>query len=202
MANTQAQFGFVPYGYTSGKAPNMALRRRSMAYNYGSSIYYGDPVASDANGNIIKVSSQTAPIAGIFRGCKYYDPAQKIMYHSKSWKTPTLASTQVVDAFILDDPDNLYLVAEIGSTAALTLANVGNNAQWVAGTAPGATSDFSTYCLDDANITTTITLPLKIFDLYSTYAAPGSNGADNTTVYNWAIVKLNYTDRQYGSIGI
>lgn len=202
MANVQQQFGFIPYGYTAGKAPNMALRRRSMAYNYGSSIYFGDPVASDANGNIIKVSSQTAPIAGIFRGCKYYDPVQKIMFHSKSWKTPTLASTQVVDAFILDDPDNLYLVAEIGSTAAIATANVGNNIQWVAGTAPAATSDISTYCIDDGNITTTITLPFKIWDKYSTYAPPGSNGADDTTVYNWAIVKPNYADRQSGSIGI
>jgi hypothetical protein len=202
MANTQSQFGFIPYGYTSGKQANFSLRRRSMAYNYGSSIYFGDPVASDANGNIIKVSSQTAPVAGIFRGCQYYDPVQKIFFKSKSWKTPTLASTQTVDAFILDDPDNLYLIAELGSTAALTLANVGNNAQWVAGTAPAATSDISTYCLDDGNITVTATLPIKIWDLYSTYAAPGQNGADNTSIYNWAVVKLNQTDRQPGTTGI
>lgn len=173
-----------------------------MAYNYGSSIYFGDPVASDANGNIIKVSSQTAPVAGIFRGCHYYDPVQKISFHSKSWKTPTLSSSAVVDAFILDDPDQLYLIAELGSTAALTKANVGNNAQWVAGTAPAATSDISTYCLDDGNITTTITLPIKIMDLYSTYAVPGANGADDTSIYNWAVVKLNYSDRAYGTIGI
>lgn len=173
-----------------------------MAFNYGSSIYFGDPVASDANGNIIKVSSQTAPVAGIFRGCHYYDPGQKMPIHSKSWKTPTLASTAIVEAFIIDDPDQLYLIAELGGAAALTRANVGNNAQWVAGTAPSATSDISTYCLDDANITTTITLPIKIMDLYSTYAPPGQNGADDTSIYNWAVVKLNYSDRAYGTIGI
>ncbi len=202
MANVQQQFGFVPYGYASGKAPNFSQHRRSIAYNYATSLYRGDPVASDANGNIIAVSSQTAPIAGIFWGCKYYDPVQKIVFHSKSWKTPTLASTQIVDAFILDDRDILYRVAEIGSTAAIALTNVGNNVQWVAGTTPVTGSDVSTYCIDDAHITTTITLPFKIVDLYSTFAPPGDNGTDNTAVYNHAIVAINYADRGYGSIGI
>jgi hypothetical protein len=202
LANTQVQFGFQPYGVDGGFAPNFALRRRTIAYNYGTSLFRGDPVASNNAGNIIVASSQTAPVGGIFWGCKYYDPVQKITFTSKSWKAPTLASTQVVEAYIIDNPDQLFLVAEIGSTAAIATANVMNNVQWVAGTTPVTGSDISTFCIDDANITTTITLPFKIMDLYSTFAAPGANGSDDTTVYNWAIVKMNYSDRAYGTIGI
>jgi len=202
LANVAFQFGFQPYGITGARAPSFALRRRTLAYNYGTSLFRGDPVASDANGNIVIASSQTAPLAGIFWGCHYYDPIQKISFHSKSWKTPTLASTAIVDAFIIDNPDQLFLVAEIGSTAAITRANVMNNVPWVAGTTPVAGSDISTYCINDASITTTVTLPFKIMDLYSTYAAPGSNGADDTTVFNWAIVKMNQSDQQPGTTGI
>ena len=202
MANVAFQFGFQPYGVTGARAPSFALRRRTIAYNYGTSLFRGDPVASDANGNIVIASSQTAPVAGIFWGCKYYDPIQKITFHSKSWKTPTLASTQIVDGFIIDNPDQLFLVAEVGSTAAIARANVMNNVQWVAGTTPVTGSDISTYCIDDAHITTTVTLPFKIMDLYSTYAVPGANGADDTTVYNWAIVKMNQSDQQPGTTGI
>ena len=56
--------------------------------------------------------------------------------------------------------------------------------------------------IDDGNITDTATLPFKIMDLYSTTAPPGQNGTDNTTVYNWAVVKMNYTTRAGGSTGI
>ncbi|HEX3587787.1 MAG TPA: hypothetical protein VH024_17440 [Candidatus Angelobacter sp.] len=203
MANTQAQFGFLPFGEAAGSAPNFALRTRTIAYNYGTNLYRGDPVASNNAGNIIAVSSQTAPVAGIFWGCKYYDPNQKIVFQSKYWPSPSgLNSSARVEAYIIDDPNQLFYVAELGSTAAITAANIMNNVQWAAGSGGSTTSGLSSYVIDDGNITTTITLPFKIMDLYSTYAPPGVNGADNTTVYNWAIVKMNYSDRAYGTIGI
>ena len=40
------------------------------------------------------------------------------------------------------------------------------------------------------------------FEFYSTTALPGANGADNTTIYNWAVVKMNYTVRAGGAAGI
>ncbi len=203
MANTQVQFGFQPFGPAAGVVPNEGLRRRTIAYNYASTIFRGDPVASDANGNIIRVSSQTAPLAGIFWGCQYYDPTQKITLNSKYWPGVSLVtSTLVVTAYIYDDPQQLFLVAELGSTAAIAAANIMNNVRWAAGSGGSTLSGISSYVIDDGNITTTPTLPFKIMDLYSTYAPPGQNGTDNTTVYNWAIVKMNETDRQPGSTGI
>lgn len=77
-----------------------------------------------------------------------------------------------------------------------------NNVQWNAGSGGNTTTGLSSYVIDDGHITTTSTLPFKIMDLYSTVAPPGVNGADNTTVYNWAIVKMNNTDRAAGTTGI
>lgn len=203
MANTQVQFGFQPFGTTSGPVPNFALRRRTIAYNYGTNLYRGDPVVSNNAGNIIAVSSQSAPMAGIFWGCKYYDPNQKITFQSRYWPSPSgLNSAAIVEAYIIDDPNQLFVVAELGSTAAISASNVMNNIQWAAGSGGSTTSGISSYVIDDGNINTTNTLPFKIMDLYSTYAPPGVNGADNTTVYNWAIVKMNNTDRAAGTTGV
>ncbi len=203
MANVAVQFGFQPFGVAAGVNPTLGLRRRTIAYNYGSTIFRGDPVASDANGNVIRVSSQTAPLAGIFWGCRYYDPVQKIRLESKYWPGVSLVtSTLVVDAFIYDDPQMLFLAASLGGSAAIAKANVMNNIRWAAGSGGSTTTGLSSYCIDDANITTTPTLPFKIMDLYSTYSPLAVNGADDTTVYNWAVVKMNETDRQPGSTGI
>lgn len=203
MANTQVQFGFQPFGTAGGFAPNFAQRRRTLAYNYGSTLFRGDPVASDANGNVIRVSSQTAPVAGIFWGVKYYDPVQKITFESKYWSAPSgLNSSTIVTAYILDDPNMLFEVASLGGSRALAKTDVMNNVQWNAGSGGSTATGLSSYVIDDANITTTVTLPFKIWDLFSTTASPGVNGADDTTIYNWAVVKMNSTDRAAGTVGI
>lgn len=203
MANTQVQFGFLPFGEAAGSVPNFALRRRTIAYNYSTNLYRGDPVVSNNAGNIILASSQSAPFAGIFWGVKYYDPNQKITFQSKYWPAPTgLNSATVVEAYIIDDPNQLFVVASLGSTAAIAKANIMNNIQYAAGSGGSTTSGLSSYVIDDGNISTTNTIPFKIMDLYSTYACPGVNGADDTTVYNWAIVKMNNTDRAAGTTGV
>lgn len=203
MANTQVQFGFQPYGITAGTVPNFGLRRRTIAYNYNTALFRGDPVVSNNAGNIIAVSSQSAPMAGIFWGCEYYSTAAKIPIFSPYWPGVALSnSAYVVTALIIDDPETLFVVASLGSTAAISDANIMDNVQWNAGAGGNTANGISSYVIDDGNITTTSTLPFKIMDLYSTVAPPGQNGTDNTTVYNWAIVKMNNTDRAAGTTGV
>jgi hypothetical protein len=202
--NTQFQFGFNPYGSAAGKVPNFGFRRRTIAYNYATALFRGDPVASNNAGNIVAVSSQTAPVAGVFWGCEYQPSGilTQLPIKAKMWPGVALTNTaSVVTAFIIDDPDMLYTIAELGSTAALTAANIGNNAQWNAGAGGNTATGISSYVLDDGNITTTVTLPIKIMDLYSTYGTPGTNGTF-AALYNWAVVKLNNTDRAAGTVGI
>ena len=205
MANTQVQFGFQPYGIESGIAPNFGLRRRQIAYNYGTALFRGDPVVSLNTGYIAAVSSQSAPLAGIFWGCEYTtnSPLTALPVKSRYWPGVALSSSSiVVTAWIIDDPNEQFLVASLGSTAAISTANIMNNVQWNAGAGGNTATGISSYVIDDGNITTTSTLPFKIIDLYSNFAPPGQNGADNTTVYNWAIVKMNNTDRAAGTTGV
>jgi len=203
MANTQFQFGFQPFGPAAGYVPNAGLRRRTIAQNYTTALFKGDPVVSNNAGNIVAVSSQSAPLAGIFWGCEYYSTAAKIPIFSPYWPGVSLGNSgYTVTAWIIDDPNALFLVAELGSTAAIAAANIMNNVQWAAGSGGNTANGISSYVIDDGNISTASTLPFKIMDLYSTVAPPGVNGSDNTTVYNWAIVKMNNTDRAAGTTGV
>lgn len=204
MANTQAQFGFQPFGVDAGRTPNFGLRRRTIAYNYSTSLFRGDPVASNSAGNIVVATSQTAALAGIFWGVEYYNSAMKQPFWSPTWpgSAASVPTNGLVTAWIIDDPDQLFVVASLGSTAAISKANIMNNIQWAAGAGGNTTTGISSYVIDDGNIATTNTLPFKIMDLYSTTACPGQNGADDTTIYNWAIVKMNNTDRVAGTTGV
>jgi hypothetical protein len=206
VANVQFQFGFQPYGSVSGKTPNFGLTRVTIAYNYATAMFRGDPVAYNSSGNIILASDQTAPLAGIFWGCEYTTntPLTALPIKSKYWPGVALTnSATVVTAFVIQDPDTLFLAAELGtSTNPIALTNIGENVQWVAGAGGNTATGISSYCIDDNNMTVTATLPFKIVDLYSTFAPPGQNGADNTTIYNWAVVKMNYTVRAGGAAGI
>lgn len=203
-SNTAFQFGFQPFQSASGVTPNFGFSRRVIAYNYATALFRGDPVALNSSGNVVIATSQTAPLLGIFWGCEYVTnaPLTALPVKSKYWPGVALTnSSTVVIAWVIEDPDVLFLAAELGSTAALTQANIGNNAQWAAGSGGNTATGISSYVIDDGNITTTITLPLKIMDLYSTTAPPGVNGS-NASLYNWAVVKMNYTQRTYGSVGI
>jgi hypothetical protein len=135
MANTQVQFGFQPYGIDAGRTPNFGLRRRTIAYNYGTALFKGDPVVSNNAGNIITVSSQSAPVAGIFWGCEYYNTAMKQPFWSPYWpgSSASALTNGTVTAWIIDDPEALFLVASLGGSAAITAANIMNNVQWSGG---------------------------------------------------------------------
>lgn len=205
MANTQSQFGFLPYGIMSGRSPTFGYRRRLIAWNYATALFKGDPVASDANGNIVAVSSQVAPIAGIFWGCEYpSSQAKSLPIKSPYWpgSTSGAPTNAIVVAWIIDDREEQFKVASLGGSRALARSDIGNNVQWVAGAGGNTATGASTYCIDDAHVTTTATLPFKIVDLYSTTAPPGDNGSDDTTIYNWAVVQMNNADRGAGQVGI
>lgn len=205
MANTQFQFGFQPYGSAPGVTPNYGFRRVQIAYNYATALFRGDPVAYNNAGNIVIASSQSAPMLGIFWGCEYVTniPLTALPVKSKYWPGVALTNANtIVTAFVIDDPDIQFLAAELGSTAAITQANVGNNIQWAAGAGGNTATGISSFVIDDGNISTTSTIPFKIVDLYSTTSPPGVNGSDNTTIYNWAVVRMNNSVRVPGSTGI
>jgi hypothetical protein len=218
MANVAVAFGFKHLGYVEGAAPTFGMRRRKIALGYTNPIFHGDPVVSLSTGYINQASSNSTQIAGIFQGCEYLSISQGRKVRSNYW--PGSDASADVDAFIIDSGTALFVAASNG--AAIVLGNVNNNVGFfiatggssspTVGSGQGNTGNqISGALLDVAGtnsgssgaIGTTNTLPFRIVGLYSDFVAQGApsagstsfNGADNTTNFNWAVVKLNNVDQ-------
>jgi hypothetical protein len=217
MANVAVAFGFKHIGYAGGAAPTYVMKRRKIALGNGHAIFHGDPVISLGTGYIDQAANNSTQFAGIFQGCEYLSVSQGRKVRSNYW--PGSDASADVDAFIIDSGDALFLGASNG--APIVFGNVNNNIGYfiatggsaapVIGSGQGSTSAQLSGALFDVAgtnsggsgaINTTSTLPFRIVGLYSDFVAQGAptagstsfNGSDNTTNFNWAVVKLNNVD--------
>ena len=186
MANTNTPFGFRQYSGT-GSAPTYEQVAVPIVYN-ASAIYYGDPVINDANGYVtVGAAASTeanATIAGIFQGCKYLSVAQKRTVWSNYWPGSDVASPNVVEGYIINDPNAKFIVQSdaTGLTQAAVNANIGYNTG-VGNTATGISGSFL-----GATIATTATYPFRVISLVTN--PPGVNGTE-AGAYNHVIVAFN-----------
>jgi len=183
MANTNAPFGFRQYSGT-GSAPTYEQVAVRVAYN-ASAIYYGDPVLPDANGFVVVGAPGTTQIAGIFQGCKYLSVSQKRTVWSNYWPGSDVASNQVVEGYIVNDPNAKFIV-QTGATGA-TNADINANVNFVIGTGNAATG-ISGASVDVTTAGVTATLPFRILSL--DIDPPGTPGTD-AGAYNYVIVSFN-----------
>lgn len=190
MANTLTPFGFRHFGYIEGFVSNYAMSVRRVAAANGTAIFRGDPVTSLNTGYIAQSSAGTTQIAGIFQGCEYLSTSQNILIRSKYW--PGSDATGDVKAFIIDNPYATFLTQSNGT--AVALSNVGNNANFALTQAGSTVTGYSGATLDQSTVNTTTTLPFRIIRLASDVLPAGSNGSDNTTSFNFAIVTFNFQD--------
>lgn len=183
MPNSNAPFGFRQYSGT-GSAPTYEQVPVRIAYN-ASAIYYGDPVQPDSNGFVVVGSPGTTQIAGIFQGCKYLSVSQKRTVWSNYWPGSDVASSNVVEGYIVNDP-NAKFVAQTGATGA-TAADINANVNFAIGTG-NATSGISGASVDMSTVNTTNTLPFRIVGL--DVDPPGAPGTE-AGAYNLVIVAFN-----------
>jgi hypothetical protein len=183
MPNSNAPFGFRQYSGT-GSAPTYEQVTVRIAYN-ASAIYYGDPVLPDANGFVVVGAPGTTQIAGIFQGCKYLSVSQKRTVWSNYWPGSDVASTQVVEGYIINDPNAKWL-AQTGATGA-TAADINANVNFAIGTG-NANTGLSGAFVDMSTVGTTATLPFRIVGL--DVDPPGSPGTD-VGAYNYVVVAFN-----------
>lgn len=186
MANSNTPFGFSQYS-GNGSAPTYEQVAVQIAYN-ASAIYYGDPVEPDANGLVIRGDGTTAAagIAGIFVGCKYLSVSQKRVVWSNYWPGSDVASTSVVEGYIINDPNAKFLV-QTGSTAA-TQSTVNLLIGYDIGTG-NANSGISGAFVDVTTAAAgTTTLPFRVLSLV--VDPPGSPGTE-AGAYNRVIVAFN-----------
>ena len=186
MANTQAPFGFRQWSGT-GSAPTYEQVAVRIAYN-ASAIYYGDPVLPDANGYVVVGAPGTTQIAGIFAGCKYLSVAQKRTVWSNFWPGSDVASGNIVEGYIINDPNAKFVVQAGGSATAIDATAINANANFGIGTGNSATGISGAF-LDQTTLGTTNTLPFRVVSLVQD--PPGANGTDITSGYNNVVVAFN-----------
>lgn len=196
MANTGVGFGLAPYGADEGAAPTAGQKSFVARSSYATAIYYGDTVifSSADPGYVIKATgSDTQTRLGVFVGCEYYSPT----IGEKRWSrylpasVATSSGTADSDVFVIDDPNQLYLIRTSTEGSALGLSAVGQNIGMSSSMAGNATTGISLAVAFSSQITASASAPLRIVEMYSRKAPPGADGADNTAVGQILVVAPN-----------
>lgn len=199
MANNQAPFGFRYVRRLDGAQPNYKVTTRYIAFNNANKIAKGDPVKMLSTG-FIDIATPGAQIAGIFIGCKYYDPSQNRTVWLPSWSAPTTLTNPSgifslyygnnaanVEAEIIDDPWAVFEVQAGGSSTAIAIGNVQQNINFGGQGSPN-TANISQAFVDQTSIATTAGLPFRIVGLSQKI------GNDNSSGFNTVEVALNNSD--------
>ena len=204
MANVLAPFGLSLMGHQDGAVPTFGLTKLRLPYNYGTQIFRGDWTTQANTGYIQEGAASAGAIgAGVFWGCSYYSVSGKIPKWSPYWPTGDAPSGQDVIAYVITDPGAKFLVQTSGASgSALPFSAVGQNADINTGVAGNTANGISGMTLDDNVVGTSNAYPFHIIDLWSNYGIPGTNGTDNTTVYNYAIVTINAAVLKAGQTGV
>lgn len=116
-----APYGLKPVNLIGGLPFAGATRQFPIASNYGTSIFNGDVVQLDGNGQVIitTLQNQTSAVAGVigvFLGCSFTSPATKQKLFSQYYPASTVASDIV--AYVCDDPNALFKVVSVTSAVA------------------------------------------------------------------------------------
>jgi len=111
MANQVEKFGLRPYRKLDGTPLVGAQNRYIVKAGYATQIFQGDLVIPTSTGNIERATANTsAAVVGVFNGCFYNDPTTQKPTYSNYYPgsiTPTQGS---ITAFIVDDPDAVFLM--------------------------------------------------------------------------------------------
>ncbi len=122
MSNVIEKFGLRPYRKLDGTPLVGAQNRYRIAAGYATAIFQGDLVIPTAAGNVERHTANTSnAVVGVFNGCFYNDPTTQ----KPTWKnyypggvTPTQGG---ITAFVVDDPDAVFLVDSDGTFSAADL---------------------------------------------------------------------------------
>ena len=172
-------YGLIPINLIGGQVFAGATRQIPIASNYGTSIFYGDPVKLVSSGTLERDTPDAAmtPV-GVFLGCSYTDPTFGKVFR-QYYPQNTVASDIV--AYVQDDPDALFKVAVVSGTtviAAVGRTFVGNNVEMVNNTGSTTTGNSAAAVKDPA---TTDTLPLRIIDVVTDTAIVTTATATTTS---------------------
>jgi hypothetical protein len=162
-----------------------ATRQIPIASGYATSIFNGDVVKLVSDGTLEKeTGTTTATPVGVFLGCTYTDPTLKYKLFSQYFPANTVASD--IQAYVADDPDQLFKVALVSGTTVIAgygRTVVGNNVPLVQN-AGSANTGNSAVAVNGASAATTVSLPIRIIDVVPETVDASGN-------YTEVIVKWN-----------
>lgn len=174
MANADRPSGFSPVKMITGAPYNGQANLYAILAADTNGYAIGDPVTSASGGaSATGVPAVTIGVAGaawrgvivgLFdtAGVHSYKPGVTLVGNPNSIVRPAAAQTGDWFALVVDDPNVVFEVQEVSGGTALTAADVGLNANGVAGTNNGYISGWE---LDNATEATTATLNCKILGL-------------------------------------
>jgi hypothetical protein len=196
-----APYGLKPINLIGGQVFAGATRQlpiTTSSVNYNTAMFNGDVVQLASSGTVIisTLDTENTPVAGVvgvFLGCTFTNPVTKQLTFSQYW--PGFASGVTdAQAYIADDPDQLYKVVSVGATAnttglvpvPLVQTTLGNNVVLVLNT--GSTTTGNSRIGIFANGVTT-SLPMRVVDMVPDTAT--------STGFVEVIVKFNFGYHSY-----
>ncbi len=111
MANQLEKFGLRPYRKLDGTPLVGAQNRYKIADGYATAIYQGDLVRPLTDGTISRHTYNTSyAVVGVFNGCFYNDPTTQKPTYSNYYPGGVTPTQGQITAFIVDDPDAVFLM--------------------------------------------------------------------------------------------
>ena len=183
MANQLEKFGLRPYRKLDGTPLVGAQNRYTIKANYGTAIYQGDLVIPTSTGNIERHTGHTSDaVVGVFNGVFYNDPTTQKPTFSNYYPGSINPSEGNITAFVVDDPDAVFLV---DADAAFTRADLFKN--YSVTTAGGVTqTGISSVQLDVSQSGTTATFAVQAIDI-----SQDPDNSDTTTSNANILVRIN-----------
>ena len=144
MANTDAPFGFRPSGKVGGNPDNGALSEYAIKSDYAVAMFQGDLVKF-ASGGIVDAAVTNAGLM-VFNGIQYDDPTTG----KPTFKNQYATTTAVADAFVYDDPYQVFEIQADGAYAQTAIQQAAD----ITAESGSTTTGVSTQELDSSDIGT------------------------------------------------
>ena len=144
MANTTKAFGLRPLGKVGGGYTSGGQDQFYILDNQSTALYQGDLVALTATGTVVPVtSSATGSVLGVFNGCLIeVNPNNRNKPTWQNYYTQTDISQGNIQAYVVDDPNQLYLVKSTGTALGVSAVGVSFDILYAAGSSVnGISSD-------------------------------------------------------------
>ena len=174
MANVNKPSGLSPVQYLNGAPWNGQARVYSIAYDYNTALYIGDPVTlsgtSDTNGVpgiVLGTAGYGNAIIGAVVGIGRYESLManpnnlNITYYPANGD----GNTNPWYAMVADDPNIIFEAQDTGTSTAIAAGDIGNNIDLKTGTGNGFISGWG---IDDNTINSGATRQMKLMGLVRT----------------------------------